>query len=105
MDLAMCVCDDSCSFAAVVLIVRAVVVIILCAAAPVARARLFTAYVRSSEIQRGGRVIVNHLAQAVGRAVRSGHLVAEGQGLHVTYRLPDQPTVRRRQLGPRLLSE
>jgi very-short-patch-repair endonuclease len=72
---------------------------------PVARSRLFTAYIRSSEIQRGGRVIVRHLAQALGRAVRSGHIVADGRGHHVTYRLPDQPTVRRRQLGPRLLSE
>jgi very-short-patch-repair endonuclease len=72
---------------------------------PVARSRLFTAYIRSSEIERGGRVIVNHLAQALGRAVRSGHIVAEGRGLNITYRLPDQPTVRRRQLGPRLLSE
>ena len=72
---------------------------------PVARSRLFTAYIRSSEIQRGGRVIVHHLAQALGRAVRSGHIVADGRGHHVTYRLPDQPTVRRRQLGPRLLSE
>ena len=54
---------------------------------PVARSRLFTAYIRSSEIERGGRVIVNHLAQALGRAVRSGHIVAEGRGLHLTYRL------------------
>ena len=50
-------------------------------------------------------MIVDHLAQALGRAVRSGHIVADGRGHHVTYRLPDQPTVRRRQLGPRLLSE
>jgi hypothetical protein len=72
---------------------------------PVARSRLFTAYIRSSAIERGGQVIVNHLAQALGRAVRSGHIVADGRGPHVTYRLPDQPTVRRRQLGPHLLSE
>ncbi len=70
---------------------------------PVTRNRLFFAYVQASEVQRGGKVIINHLAQAIGKAVRSGHIIADGRGAGVAYRLVDQPAVRRRQLGPRLL--
>ena len=73
---------------------------------PVARAHLFTAYIHSSEIQRGGRVIVNHLGQALGRAVRSRPALRPRDKASTSpIVFPDQPRVRRRQLGPRLLSE
>lgn len=72
---------------------------------PVTLNRLFFAYVQSSEVQRTGKIIRNQLAQALGRAVRSRHLIADSCKSGVCYRLPDQPEVRRRQLGPRFLAD
>jgi restriction endonuclease-like protein len=73
---------------------------------PIVGHRLHAVYVKSSGGQRVGKLIANALNAAIAAAVRDGVLVEENplqsQGLRSrTYRLPDQPSVRVRTLGPR----
>jgi very-short-patch-repair endonuclease len=77
---------------------------------PVLGHRLHSAYVRASGGHRVGKLIANALNRAVTSAVRRGILIEDNplgaQGVRPrTYRLPDQPPVRLRQLGPRSFEE
>ncbi|MGH3322121.1 MAG: hypothetical protein ACRDN9_18500 [Streptosporangiaceae bacterium] len=72
--------------------------------------RLYGVYVRASGGQRAGKQIAKILNSAVNSAVRRGVLVADDPLGHAgvkpcTYRLPDQPVVCARQLGPRTLDQ
>jgi hypothetical protein len=73
---------------------------------PVVGHRLHTAYLNASHDHQQGRLIANALNSAISTAVHYGLLVEDnplgepGVKPH-TYRLPGQPTVRMRQLGPR----
>ncbi|MFC5260918.1 AAA domain-containing protein [Kribbella qitaiheensis] len=75
---------------------------------PVEGHRLHTAYVRASGGHRVGKQIAKALNSAIVIAVRQGTLLAdnplEQSGVKPrTYRLPDQPELTVRQLGPRPL--
>ncbi|WP_232519750.1 AAA domain-containing protein [Actinosynnema pretiosum] len=77
---------------------------------PVLGSRLHTAYVRASGAIRVTKQVASELNKAVAQAVREGLLVEDNPlaetGLKArTYRLPDQPEVRLRHLGPRALEE
>lgn len=77
---------------------------------PVLGHRLHSAYVRASGGQKVGKLIANALNRAVTSAVRSGVLIEDNpldaQGIRPrTYRLPNQPIARIRQLGPRSFEE
>lgn len=77
---------------------------------PVIGHRLHQAYVKASGGLRVGKQIRKTLNSAVSAAVRRGLLVEENPlsetGVRPkTYRLPDQPGVRPRELGPRQLEE
>jgi hypothetical protein len=77
---------------------------------PVLGQRLHSAYVRASGGQRVGKLIATELNKAITQAVREGRLVEENPlgetGVKsCTYRLPNQPEVWVRYLGPRLLEE
>lgn len=73
---------------------------------PVIGHRLHSVYVKASAGQRVGTQIARTLNQAVTAAVRQGRLVQEDplgeSGVKPsTFRLPEQPTVVPRELGPR----
>ncbi|MFC3450937.1 AAA domain-containing protein [Amycolatopsis speibonae] len=73
---------------------------------PVLGSRLHTAYVRASGAVRVTKLVAGELNKAISQAVRQGQLVEDnplGQsGIKPrTYRLPDQPEVMTRHLGPR----
>lgn len=75
---------------------------------PVLGERLHAAYVHASGGQRVGKQIASTLNSAVSIAVRRGVLVVDnplGQSgvKPLTFRLPEQPMVRVRSLGPRQL--
>ena len=77
---------------------------------PVLGNRLHTAYVRASGAVRVTKLVAGELNKAISQAVREGRLVednplAESGIKPRTYRLPDQPPVRTRQLGPRSFEE
>jgi hypothetical protein len=77
---------------------------------PVLGERLHTAYVRASGGQRVGKAIAAELNKVITQAVRQGRLIADNPLGEVgvkprTYRLPSQPTVRMRNLGPRSFEE
>jgi hypothetical protein len=73
---------------------------------PVLGHRMHSVYVRSSEGQRVGHQIAKMLSSAAAAAVRHGRIVQDDP-LHEsgvrpwTFRLPDQPSVDVRELGPR----
>lgn len=73
---------------------------------PVLPTRLQTAYVRASGGRRVGHQIAMTLEAATATAVRQGRLVEDREAGHPpTYRLPDQPLARMRQMGPRTLDQ
>jgi len=77
---------------------------------PVVGSRLHAVYVRAAGGQRVGPQIGRDLRSATAAAVRGGLLVEDNPlgriGIEArTYRLPDQPEVRLRALGPRQLDE
>ncbi|GAA3870188.1 AAA domain-containing protein [Tessaracoccus defluvii] len=77
---------------------------------PVRGNRLRTAYVRASGGSRVGKAIAQVLNSAIYRAEKRGLLVGDdplgASGVHArTYRLPEQPEFRVRELGPRTLDE
>lgn len=77
---------------------------------PVLGTRLQKAFVKASGRARGGPQVAKTLNNAISEAVRRGLLVADNP-LNArridarTYRLPEQPEVQLRQLGPRTLDE
>jgi hypothetical protein len=86
------------------------VVAVVTAEGPVIGRRLHQSYVRAAGGQRVGKQIGRALNSAISTAVRRGLLVEEDplgeQGIRPrTYRLPDQPPVRLRKLGPRTLDQ
>lgn len=77
---------------------------------PVLGSRLHTAYVRASGAVRVTKLVAGELNKAISQAVRKGELIEDNplgeSGIKPrTYRLPGQPEVRMRQLGPRSLDE
>jgi len=77
---------------------------------PVMGERLFTAYVRAGGGRRVGTQIARDLHRALTRAVARGYVIEDNplgdpdvKGR--TYRLPDQPEVWLRSLGPRALGD
>jgi Tannase-like family of unknown function (DUF6351) len=77
---------------------------------PVLGHRLYLQYVRSAGGRRVGRKIASVLNKASHAAVRRGLLLAsdpldEGGQKWKTFRVPGQPEIRLRQLGPRTLSD
>lgn len=77
---------------------------------PVLGTRLHAVYVRASGGQRVGHQIARTLNSALRTAVRQGRLVSDDPlrkraAEYFTYRLPDQPDARLRELGPRPLRE
>ncbi|MFC5291206.1 AAA domain-containing protein [Actinokineospora guangxiensis] len=77
---------------------------------PVLGGRLHTAYVRGSGAVRVTKQVAADLNKTITQAVRRGLLVesdplGEGGIKPRTYRLPDQPPVRIRHLGPRQFDE
>ncbi|CAM3907402.1 AAA domain-containing protein [Kibdelosporangium persicum] len=77
---------------------------------PVLGSRLHTAYVRASGAIRVTKPIASELNKAIAQAVREGRLVEDNplgeSGVKPrTYRLPEQPEVRTRHLGPRSFDE
>ncbi|MBP2335030.1 very-short-patch-repair endonuclease [Saccharothrix coeruleofusca] len=83
---------------------------IVAAEGPVLGSRLHTAYVRASGSIRVTKQIAGELNKAISQAVREGKLVEDNPLRESwvrarTYRLPDQPEVRTRHLGPRSLDE
>ena len=75
---------------------------------PVLGSRIFTVHTRCSGGQRVGPLISETLKKILSNAVRKGLVVEEdpldeGDRRHRTYRLPIQPDVRQRTLGPRTL--
>lgn len=77
---------------------------------PVLGSRLHTAYVRASGAIRVTKLVAGELNKAIAQAVRQGRLVEDNplgkSGVKPrTYRLPDQPEVSVRHLGPRSFEE
>lgn len=77
---------------------------------PVLGHRLHTAYVRAAGGQRVGKQVARALNLAIGAAVRQGKLISDDPlrepGVKPrTYRLPTQPDVRTRTLGPRTFEQ
>ncbi|WP_372666217.1 AAA domain-containing protein [Amycolatopsis kentuckyensis] len=77
---------------------------------PVLGGRLQTAYVRASGAVRVTKLVASEVNKAIAQAVREGRLVEDNpldeRGIKPrTYRLPDQPEVRLRLLGPRSFDE
>ena len=77
---------------------------------PLCWSRLRTAYVQASGGRRVGRNIAQQLDGVIRSAVRTGKLVSTGARIggddgRKTLRLPDQPKVVLRELGPRSLDE
>ncbi len=88
--------------------IAANVVRIVAAEGPVLGDRLHHAYVKAFGGHRVGKEIARLLNSAISLAVRQGHVVADNPlnepGIKPkTFRLPDQPEVVPRQLGPRTL--
>ena len=82
------------------------IVAIVAVEGPVDGYRLHTAYVKAAGGHRVGKTIAKILNSAITSAVRQGQLVVDNPlneaGVKPrTYRLPDQPEVRPRTLGPR----
>ncbi len=72
--------------------------------------RLHSVFVKASGGQKVGKLIAKSLNSAITVAVRQGVLVADSPLGEIgvkprTYRLPTQPEVRPRRLGPRLLNQ
>ncbi|MFD5825984.1 AAA domain-containing protein [Lentzea sp. NPDC060358] len=83
---------------------------IVAAEGPVLGSRLHTVYVRSSGATLVTKLVAGELNKAISAAVRKGELVEDNplgeSGIKPrTYRLPDQPEVRVRHLGPRALDD
>jgi very-short-patch-repair endonuclease len=83
---------------------------LVAAEGPVLGNRLHTAYVRASGAVRVTKLVAGELNKAISQAVREGKLVEENpldeSGIKPrTYRLPAQPRVRTRHLGPRSFEE
>lgn len=81
---------------------------VVAAEGPVVGHRLHIAYVRAAGGQRVGKTLASILNTAINSAVRAGALVMDNPlnqaGLKPrTFRLPDQPEVLPRELGPRTL--
>ncbi|GLY53039.1 hypothetical protein Lesp01_66950 [Lentzea sp. NBRC 102530] len=77
---------------------------------PVLGSRLHTAYVRASGAVRVTKLVASELNKAISSAVNKGELIEDNplgeSGIKPrTYRLPDQPEVRMRHLGPRTLDD
>ncbi|MCS7482052.1 AAA domain-containing protein [Umezawaea endophytica] len=77
---------------------------------PVLGSRLHTAYVRSSGSIRVTKLVAGELNKAIAQAVREGRLLEDNplgeSGVKPrTYRLPGQPEVRMRHVGPRSFEE
>ncbi|XVS66404.1 AAA domain-containing protein [Actinosynnema sp. CA-299493] len=77
---------------------------------PVLGNRLHTAYVRTSGFIRVTKLVAGELNKAIAQAVREGRLIEDNplgeSGVKPrTYRLPGQPEVRMRHLGPRSFEE
>jgi very-short-patch-repair endonuclease len=77
---------------------------------PVMGGRLHTAYVRASGAVRVTKLVASELNKAISQAVREGRLMEDNplgeSGIKpCTYRLPGQPAIRLRQLGPRSFDE
>ncbi|MFT7841234.1 AAA domain-containing protein [Saccharothrix sp. BKS2] len=77
---------------------------------PVLGGRLHTAYVRTSGSSRVTKLVAGELNKAISQAVREGRLIEDNplgeSGVKPrTYRLPGQPEVRMRHLGPRSFEE
>ncbi|WP_367130326.1 AAA domain-containing protein [Saccharothrix sp. HUAS TT1] len=77
---------------------------------PVLGNRLHTAYVRTSGSVRVTKLVAGELNKAIAQAVREGRLIEDNplgeSGVKPrTYRLPGQPEVRLRHLGPRSFEE
>jgi very-short-patch-repair endonuclease len=89
---------------------RAGLLSIVEAEGPLLGYRLHTAYVRASGGHRVGKNVAKVLNRTITSAVRSGVLTVDNplndSGVKPrTYRLPDQPKVRLRHLGPRILDQ
>ena len=89
---------------------RSGIALIVRAEGPVLGARIHAAYVAASGGHRVGRAIAHQLNGALSGALRNGELIADnplgGAGVKPkTFRLPDQPGVAPRQLGPRSLDQ
>lgn len=83
---------------------------IVTAEGPLTGERLARCYVTASGGKRVGKLIAKELNSAVTRAERSGRIVSDNPlqqpGIKPkTFRLPDQPAVTLRMLGPRTLDE
>lgn len=83
---------------------------IVAAEGPVMGSRIQAAYVAASGGQRVGRAIAHELNTALNALERDGVLVVENPLKRVgvqprTFRLPDQPLVIQRELGPRALAD
>jgi very-short-patch-repair endonuclease len=83
-------------------------VAIVSAEGPIVGHRLHIAYVKASGGQRVGKSVATLLNSVISSAVRQGVLVADNPHHQAgvkprTYRLPTQPEVRLRHLGPRTL--
>lgn len=77
---------------------------------PVLGSRLHTAYVRASGAVRVTKTVAGELNKAISQAVRNGQLIEDDplgeSGVKPrTYRVPGQPEVCPRRLGPRSLDE
>lgn len=90
--------------------VRQAILKIVSLEGPVMGSRLQHAYVRASGGQRVGKQIASALNRQITRLVQAGTLLADNptgeSGVKPkTYRMPTQPEVRVRELGPRSLDE
>ncbi len=90
--------------------IRQAILKIVSVEGPVMGSRLQHAYVHASGGQRVGRQIASALNRHITRLAQVGHLLADNptgeSGVKPkTYRLPTQPAVRVRELGPRALDE
>lgn len=86
------------------------IVQVVAAEGPMLGRRLSSAYVRASGGQRVTKNISEELNRAIAQAVRDGRIVEdnplnENAVRQRTYRLPDHPVMRPRELGPRLFDE
>jgi len=84
------------------------IVAIVSVEGPVLGDRIHTVHNRCSGGRRVGRLIAESLNKVLDNATRRGLIVeedplGEGDRKHLTYRLPNQPDVRQRTLGPRTL--
>lgn len=90
--------------------VRQAILKIVSVEGPMMGSRLQRSYVHASGGQRVGKNIARVLNRYISSLAQSGHLVADNPTGEAgvkpkTYRLPTQPAVRVRELGPRSLEE